>query len=616
QLNFCFSSRRNYCTFSKIHGEVANLENDWLSFGLNLVMKAATYRSHVTNSRGFWHSTNHERILRYSRPIPLWFYQALSRKHQYKPIESSCLESFARVSSILFEHNQHSTRSRKDNFVNGTENTCKNELPEQTNLTTVKGWIKSVRKAARDSLLFVELNDGSCYMNLQIVVPKYFQNFTSVAEAEPGYSYQFTGQLRISPGKHQPYELYVSNSAENHEAICFGDVTSCESISYFSPQHLETVDPSNVTLKLAKFSRFPAHLYPLSKKFHSKEYLRRWQHLRARTTLYGAITRLRSALSLMIHTFFQERGYFLVSTPIISTSDCEGAGRRFKVSPETNSSVERTANDTDLYFKVPAYLTVSGQLSLESYCSSMSNVYSFGPVFRAENSNTVRHLAEFWMIEAESAFVDLERSMKIIEELLLACFRWARSHTRELGCLPKSNYTLRAELFDLENITAIARMSYTDAISRMQFDVFNKKVRFVEFPTWGIDLKAEHENYLTEHVCKGPVLMYNHPKNIKPFYMRLNDDNQTVASVDVLFPHIGEVAGGSQREERLHYLDKRMEECNISHSHYQYRDLRKYGTVPHSGFGIGLERLMMLLFNIENIRDTIPFPRYRGHALT
>lgn len=434
---------------------------------------------------------------------------------------------------------------------------------------TAQGWIRT-RRDSRD-FSFIELNDGSCLANIQVIAEETLPNYDEIRKLGTGASISVTGDLAESPGKGQKWEIRAS------------DVRPVG----HSPED-----------------------FPLQKKRHSDEFLRTIAHLRPRTNKYGAMFRIRSQLSHAIHRFFQERDFNWIHTPIITGSDCEGAGEMFRVTtldldkpPRKNGGV----NYEEDFFGKEANLTVSGQLSVETFCMSLGRVYTFGPTFRSENSNTSRHMAEFWMIEPEVAFYDLNDDMTLAEEMVRYLVRFVMN---ECG----DDLDLFARFVDknlmqtLENIATndFLRITYTDAI-----DVLQKTGRKFEYiPEWGKDLQSEHERYLTEEHFRQPVIVYDYPKDIKAFYMRQNDDGITVAAMDVLVPSIGEIIGGSQREERYDYLLKRMEECGINREEYWwYLDTRRYGSVPHAGFGLGFERFLMLVTGVTNIRDVIPFPR-------
>jgi len=441
---------------------------------------------------------------------------------------------------------------------------------------TVKGWVKTARDQGKFS--FIDLNDGSCFGNLQIIADENTQNYEKVVQhIFTGVSLSVTGTIVESPGKGQSYEL------------------KAETIEIIGECNPET--------------------YPLQKKRHSLEFLRTIAHLRPRTNTIGAVTRVRNALAFATHKFFQEQGFYYIQTPIITGSDCEGAGEMFGVTslnlndlPRANGKVDFTQD----FFEREAFLTVSGQLSVETFCCALSDVYTFGPTFRAENSNTSRHLAEFWMIEPELAFADLNDDMDCAEKYVKYILAYALENCSE--DLEFFNKFIQEGLIDrLKNLTSepFTRVSYTEAIELLQ-----KSGKKFEFPVeWGKDLQSEHERYLAEEHFKKPVFVYNYPKEIKSFYMRVNDDGKTVAAMDLLVAGVGELIGGSQREERYDALKNRINEVGLDEKNYWwYLELRKYGTVPHAGFGLGFERLVQFATGIENIRDVIPFPRYPGHV--
>ena len=441
---------------------------------------------------------------------------------------------------------------------------------------TLRGWVRSRRDSK--GVTFIELNDGSRFRSMQLVVDSGVISDETLRQVTTGSSIAACGVLVESPAKGQPVELKVA------EVHVYG-----------------TADP--VT-------------YPLQKKGHSFEFLREISHLRVRSNTFGAVFRVRNALARAIHTFFQERDFIYVQTPIITTSDCEGAGAMFGVTALNLGDVPRTtAGNVDWaqdFFGRPAYLTVSGQLEGEMFALAFSKVYTFGPTFRAENSNTPRHLAEFWMIEPEMAFYELEDNMRLAEEFLKYTIRYVLEHCRE----DLEFFAQRVEktvLSTLEHVaeSTFAHIPYTDAVKVLQ-----DAGRTWEFPPdWGNDLQTEHERFLSEEVFKKPVIVTDYPKDIKPFYMRLNDDNRTVRAMDVLVPRVGEIIGGSQREERYDLVLERLREAGLDEKAYWwYLDLRRFGSVPHSGFGLGLERMMMYLTGLKNIRDVIPFPRTPGNA--
>ena len=442
---------------------------------------------------------------------------------------------------------------------------------------TVQGWIRSKRDS-KAGISFLAINDGSHFDSLQCVVANTLSNYESeVLKLSTGCSVIVSGELVSSQGQGQSVEIQAST------VTVIGDVDDPES-------------------------------YPIAKKRHTFEYLRTQAHLRTRTNTFGAITRLRHELAKGIHDFFHEQGFFWVNTPIITGSDCEGAGELFRVSTLDLQNLPRNgAGEVDTsqdFFGGDAYLTVSGQLAVESYCLSMSKVYTFGPTFRAENSNTSRHLAEFWMVEPEIAFADLKANADLAEALL----KYVSARVLDRCETDLGFFQQRIDNTVLERLSAIVdkpfiTVSYTDAI-----DILKQSGKRFEFPVaWGIDMASEHERFLAEEHFKAPVVVTDYPKEIKAFYMRLNDDEKTVAAMDVLAPGIGEIIGGSQREERLDVLDARMDE-GLKETLWWYRDLRRYGTVPHAGFGLGFERLIAYITGMENVRDVIPFPRTPGHA--
>jgi asparaginyl-tRNA synthetase len=447
----------------------------------------------------------------------------------------------------------------------------------------VAGWVRT-RRDSKAGLSFVHLSDGSCFDALQLVVPSTLSNYQAeVLKLTAGCSVRAQGTLAQSQGKGQSLELQVE------QLVVVGWVED--------PEH-----------------------YPLAPKRHSNEYLREIAHLRPRTNTFGAVARVRHTVSQAIHRFFHERGFLWVHTPIITGSDCEGAGEMFRVSTldrvsERGPGGEKAEkSEPREFFGQPTFLTVSGQLALETYCCALSRVYTFGPTFRAENSNTSRHLAEFWMIEPEVAFAQLSDNVDLAEAFLKYIFRAVLD---ECG----SDMAFFKERIDPEVIgrleafvtSSFERVEYTEAIRLLQARAGDVKF---EFPvSWGMDLQAEHERFLTEKLFQRPVVVMNYPKEIKAFYMRQNDDGKTVAAMDVLAPGIGEIIGGAQREERLPVLDQRMKELGMDIANYSwYRDLRRYGTVPHAGFGLGLERTLIYATGLGNVRDVIPFPRTPGSA--
>jgi asparaginyl-tRNA synthetase len=444
---------------------------------------------------------------------------------------------------------------------------------------TVKGWVRT-RRDSKAGISFIHLSDGSSFHPVQVVVPNTLSNYSDeVLKITSGCAVEATGTIVPSPAKGQPFEM----QANAVKVIGWVD------------------DPDT---------------YPIQPKAHTMEFLREVAHLRPRTNVIGAATRVRHTLAQAIHRFFDENGFFWVNTPIITSSDAEGAGELFRVSTLDLANLPRTQHGAvdfaQDFFGREAFLTVSGQLNVEAYCLALSKVYTFGPTFRAENSNTSRHLAEFWMIEPEIAFAGLADDATLAEALLKYAFRSLLNERQD----ELSFFDERIEkglVAKLQGIVSseFVRMEYSEAIAILERanDKFQYPVR------WGIDLQSEHERYLTEKHVKKPVIVMNYPKDIKAFYMRVNDDGETVAAMDVLAPGIGEIIGGSQREERLEILDARMAERSIDREHYGwYRDLRRYGTVPHAGFGLGFERTIAYVTGLANVRDAIPFPRTPGNA--
>ncbi|CAG4973441.1 MAG: asparagine--tRNA ligase [Lysobacter sp.] len=444
---------------------------------------------------------------------------------------------------------------------------------------TVRGWVRT-RRDSKAGLSFVNVSDGSCFAPIQVVAPATLSNYESeVKHLTAGCSVIATGELVASQGKGQGFEIQASRV----EVVGWVD------------------DPET---------------YPIQPKAHSLEFLREVAHLRPRTNLFGAVTRIRDCLSKAVHRFFHENGYFWISTPIVTTSDAEGAGQMFRVSTLDLANLPRNASgEVDFsrdFFGKETFLTVSGQLNVEAYCLALSKVYTFGPTFRAENSNTTRHLAEFWMVEPEIAFADLKENARVAEDFLKYLFRAVLDERADdmafIAERVQKDAVARLEAF----INApFEQIDYTDAIKLLQ-----ASGQKFDFPVeWGLDLQTEHERWLTEQHVGRPVVVSNYPEHIKAFYMRLNDDGRTVAAMDVLAPGIGEIIGGSQREERLDVLDARMAQFGLDPGHYQwYRDFRRYGSVPHSGFGLGFERLVVYVCGLSNIRDAIPYPRAPGTA--
>jgi len=441
----------------------------------------------------------------------------------------------------------------------------------------VQGWIRT-RRDSKGGFSFLELNDGSCLASLQIIADGRLPNYESeVKKLTAGCSVLVEGEIKESAGRGQATELVASR------VVVYG-----------------WSDPES---------------YPLQKKRHSFEKLRQWAHLRPRTNTFGAVARVRNCVCRSIHDFFQEEHFLYIHTPIITSSDCEGAGELFKVTTLDLDRVPKRDGQVDYaldFFDRPTYLTVSGQLEAEIFATALGKVYTFGPTFRAENSNTSRHLAEFWMVEPEMAFYKLDDNMDLAERFLKRICRDVLQRCEE----DMRFFNQRIDSTAIETVEAIVegdfvRLAYTEAV-----EILATSGEAFEFPVqWGSDLQSEHERYLTERHFRRPVILYDYPRSIKPFYMRVNDDGRTVRAMDVLAPKVGEIIGGSQREERLDVLDQRMREQGLNPDDYWwYLDLRRYGTVPHSGFGLGVERLIQFITGMGNIRDVIPFPRTPGNA--
>ncbi len=443
----------------------------------------------------------------------------------------------------------------------------------------VQGWVRT-RRDSKAGMSFIELSDGSCQGTIQVVAPAHLGNYASdILRLTTGCAVRADGTLVASQGRGQAVEL----TAEHIDVVGWID------------------DPDS---------------YPVPAKRHTFEYLREVAHLRPRTNSFAALTRVRHTLAQCVHRFMGDRGFYWVNTPIITGNDCEGAGELFRVSTLDLANPPRTEDgqidfDRD-FFGREAFLTVSGQLNVEAYCLALSKVYTFGPTFRAENSNTSRHLAEFWMVEPELAFADLHDISQLAEDLLKYLFQEIlRERHQEMAFFDR--HVARGTIERLEKVvgSAFERMDYDEAIH-----ILESSNKAFEFPVrWGLDLQSEHERFLTEEHVGRPVIVANYPKDIKAFYMRLNDDGKTVAAFDVLAPGIGEIVGGSQREERLPVLDARMDDMGIATADLQwYRDLRRYGTVPHAGFGLGFERTLGYVTGMANVRDLIPFPRTPRNA--
>jgi len=439
---------------------------------------------------------------------------------------------------------------------------------------TVKGWVRSLR-AGRE-IAFIALNDGSCLASLQVVADGSLDGFAGICRLATGSAVAVSGTLRQSPAEGQSLEL----AAEKLELVGAAD-----------------------------------EAYPLQKKRHTFEYLRTIAHLRPRTNTFGAVFRVRSSLAHAVHRFFAERGFLYVHTPIITASDCEGAGEMFRVTTLSSQSPPLHAGAVDFgadFFAQPTSLTVSGQLEGELFAQAFADIYTFGPTFRAENSNTARHAAEFWMIEPEMAFADLRDDARLAEDF----FRYLCCHVLENCAADMAFFDAQIENGLVERVRRVAdsafeMMEYGEAVRRLE----DAPVSFQYPVAWGIDLQSEHERYITEKIVGGPVFLINYPQDIKAFYMRQNDDNRTVAAMDLLVPKVGEIIGGSQREERLDLLTAKMTAGGIDPaSLWWYLDTRRWGSTPHAGFGLGFERLIMYLTGMENIRDVIPFPRTPRHA--
>ena len=434
----------------------------------------------------------------------------------------------------------------------------------------VQGWLRSLR-TSKGGFSFLAVHDGSCFDPIQVVADANLKNYSDITELSTGCAVSIVGALVESKGRNQSLEIQAS------EVAVVGKVEDAET-------------------------------YPVAKKRHSFEYLRTVAHLRPRTNTFGAMARVRHQTARSVHEYFDRNGFVWVNTPIITASDCEGAGELFRVSTLDFANTHQSYDDD--FFGQETYLAVSGQLNVESYCLALSKVYTFGPTFRAENSNTSRHLSEFWMIEPEIAFADIHDNADLAEEFLRQVF----AQVLQESSTDMKFFSQFVDKEAIERMQAIVdmkfvRITYTDAIRELE----NASQKF-EFPvSWGNDLQSEHERYLTETVFDAPVIVMDYPESIKPFYMRLNDDEKTVAAMDVLVPGVGEIVGGSQREERLDVLRSRMNEAQTEEL-WWYLDLRKYGSVPHAGFGMGFERILLYMTGMENIRDAIPFPRVPKNA--
>jgi asparaginyl-tRNA synthetase len=440
---------------------------------------------------------------------------------------------------------------------------------------SISGWIRTLR--ASKAFGFIEINDGSFFKNIQVVFEEDLENFAEIAKLPISSSLTIEGKLVVTPDAKQPFELKAT------KIVLEG---------------MSDVD------------------YPLQKKRHSFEYLRTIAHLRPRSNAFSAVFRVRSLTAFAIHEFFQKRNFVYTHTPIITGSDCEGAGEMFRLSTLDFNNMpmgeDKKVDFSKDFFGKETSLTVSGQLAAEAYALAFRSVYTFGPTFRAENSNTTKHAAEFWMIEPEIAFADLKDDMKLAEDMMKYIIKYVMENAPEemeffnsfvdKGLIERLNGVVNADF---------GQVTYTEAV-----DILQKSGKEFQYPvTWGCDLQTEHERYLTEEVFKKPVFVTDYPKEIKSFYMRVNDDNKTVAAMDLLVPGIGEIVGGSQREERIDVLEARMEECGLNKEDYWwYLELRKYGGTKHAGFGLGFERAIMYITGMSNIRDVIPFPRTTGTA--
>ncbi len=461
---------------------------------------------------------------------------------------------------------------------NSVQSILAGNMPVNSEIT-VNGWVRT-RRDSKAGMSFIQVHDGSCFDPIQVVAPDTLGNYAQeVLKLTSGCAISAKGKLVASPGSGQAFEVLAD---------------SVEVVGWVE-------DPES---------------YPVQPKRHTMEFLREVAHLRPRTNTFSALTRVRHVLAMAIHQFFTERGFYWVNTPIITASDCEGAGELFKVSTLDFAHLPRDEkgkiDHSKDFFGKEAFLTVSGQLNVEAYCMAMSKVYTFGPTFRAENSNTSRHLAEFWMVEPEVAFADLNDIAQLSEALLkFICKAVLNKRSDDMAFFEQ--WVDKECIQRIENLINhdFIHMDYSEAI-----DILKKSKETFSYPVeWGSDLQSEHERYIAEKHVGKPVIVKNYPKDIKSFYMRLNEDGKTVAAMDVIAPGIGEIIGGSQREERLEKLDQRLEELNLNKNVYAwYRDLRRYGTVPHGGFGLGFERFLSYITGVKNVRDVIPFPRVPGNA--
>ncbi|MEM6640571.1 MAG: asparagine--tRNA ligase [Pseudomonadota bacterium] len=435
----------------------------------------------------------------------------------------------------------------------------------------IEGWVRS-RRTSKAGFSFVHINDGSCFATLQAVADEALSNYDDIQKIQTGCSVRIEGVLVESKGRGQDTEIKA---------------TTVEVVGWVD-------DPDS---------------YPIAKKRHTFEFLRGVAHLRPRTNTFGAMARVRNAIAQSVHQYFSENGFLWINTPIITGSDCEGAGDLFRVSKL--DQINKPSDFENDFFGRETFLTVSGQLNVESFCCSLNKVYTFGPTFRAENSNTSRHLAEFWMIEPEIAFADLTDNARLAEAFLKAVFAGVLERVPDDMAFFAQHVDENA-IERLKKVidTSFEMLSYTDAV-----EILKKSGQSFEFPVeWGVDLQSEHERFLTEQHIKGPVILVDYPQDIKAFYMRENDDGRTVAAMDVLVPGVGEIIGGSQREERLDVLAPKLKAKGLDDELWWYRDLRRYGTVPHAGFGAGFERLVLYVTGMDNIRDAVPFPRVPNNA--
>jgi len=470
------------------------------------------------------------------------------------------------------------------------------EKPESQEIT-IHGWVRTKRDMK--NLVFIEVNDGSCFAGIQCTFDRSAglsaKTEDAIASLTTGASVKIKGKLTASPASGQAVEIAASE------------------ISVLGEAPAETVSNDNPALSIQS--------YPLQKKRHSMEFLREIAHLRPRTNTFGAVARLRSRMAFAIHKYFQDRDFHYLHTPIITAGDCEGAGAMFQVTTLEQAAIAKdlsagNINYANDFFGKKTFLTVSGQLEAETYATAISRVYTFGPTFRAENSNTVRHLAEFWMVEPEVAFAQLEDDMALAEDFVKYVLNAALNECAD----ELAFFDAHVEKGIIESLRQVAgakfaHITYTEAVKELEKAAAAKKGLFEFEPRWGADLQSEHEKFLTEKVAAGPVIVTDYPKEIKAFYMKLNDDGKTVRAMDVLVPRLGEIIGGSQREDNLEKLVKRMSEMNLNpEDYYWYLDLRRYGTAPHAGFGLGFERLIQYISGMANIRDVIPFPRAVGQA--